>query len=210
MTIKFKHNPHDLPIRITSPFGMRIHPVTGKKTGHNGIDIGAKKAGVQGDPLYAVDDGTVSISKVNGGGVKSGYGYYIKIKHSWGYTLYGHLKSLEVSVGQKVKAGRVIAHMGNTGTSTAAHLHFGVDKTGKEDWVDPKPYLLKEEEDEVTQEQFNAMMETYLTQRKAKPVSGWAAQHWSEATKKDYVDGKAPQGLITREEVATIFNKVLK
>ena len=72
---------------------------------HDGIDIGALIPGVEGDKLYAVADGLVIISKVNGGGVTKGYGYYIVIQHDGFSTLYGHLQELILNVGQTVKAG---------------------------------------------------------------------------------------------------------
>ena len=150
--IKFKANPTPSK-RITSPFGMRKHPVTGKQVGHNGIDFGALTPGKDGDPIFAVDDGYVLINKVNGGGVAKGYGYYIVIQHSWGASLYGHLNRLSfLAVGQKVKAGQKIGEMGNTGTSTATHLHFGITDGdfNKRSWVDPLPYLIGGKNMEVT------------------------------------------------------------
>jgi len=145
--IKFLHNP-TTSTRITSPYGYRKHPVTNKYTGHNGIDIGATKRGINGDKLYAVADGEVIISKVNGGGIKKGYGYYIVVQHNGFATLYGHQMSLIVKVGQRVKAGQLIGYMGNTGTSTATHLHFGVTEGNywNMKWINPALYLLNKSE----------------------------------------------------------------
>lgn len=139
MGIKFIYNP-TTSTSISSNFGYRFHPVLKKYKGHQGIDIRPLKRGVSGDKLFAVADGKVIISKVNNGGVKCGYGYYCVIQHNGFQTLYGHQKNLSVKVGQSVKAGDVIGYMGNTGTSTNVHLHFGL-KNNKGNWIDPKPYL---------------------------------------------------------------------
>lgn len=108
--------------RITSPFG---HRGTGF---HNGVDFGAMKQGVQGDNVYAVSDGIVIISKCNNGGISKGYGYYVVIEHDHHCSLYAHLQKLEVEIGQEVKKGDIIGHMGNTGDSTGPHLHFEIRK----------------------------------------------------------------------------------
>ena len=120
--IKFKHNPTKNQ-RITSEFGKR--DFAGLQF-HSGVDFGAISPGVEGDELYAVTDGVVKVSKADSGNKNVGYGYYIVIEHDGYCTLYAHLASLELKVGQTVKAGDIVAHMGNTGTSTAAHLHFEV------------------------------------------------------------------------------------
>jgi len=147
MDIQFKNRPCK-STRVTSPFGSRWGSF------HDGIDIGALTPGVDGDELYAVADGTVIISKVNGGGVKVGYGNYIVIQHDGFCTLYGHMQKLGLPVGTKVKAGDVIGYMGNTGSSTGTHVHFRVAKCnyGSDFFnkdsngitmgsVDPEPYL---------------------------------------------------------------------
>ncbi|HCX63436.1 MAG TPA: hypothetical protein DHU59_13495 [Clostridiales bacterium] len=120
--IKFKYNPTKNQ-RITSEFGKR--DFAGLQF-HSGVDLGAITPGVEGDELYAVDDGIVRVSKADSGNKNIGYGYYIVIEHEGYCTLYAHLTSLELKVGQTVKAGDIVARMGNTGTSTAAHLHFEV------------------------------------------------------------------------------------
>jgi len=147
--IKLKNWPTDSK-RITSPFGPRWGEF------HDGDDIGAVEPGIEGDDIYAVADGEVIISKVNGGGVTKGYGYYIAIKHDGFCTLYGHLQGLIVQVGQVVKSGQIVGKMGSTGTSTAAHLHFRLiegntvsfekDSTGKtKGSVNPEPFLRESE-----------------------------------------------------------------
>jgi len=117
---------------ITSPYGTRVHPVTGKVKTHSGIDIGAG----MGTNIFAAADGTVIVSGWNSGG----YGNYVVIDHGGGITtLYAHCSSLLVSRGQKVSRGQVIAKCGSTGMSTGPHLHFEVLKNGAH--TDPYAYL---------------------------------------------------------------------
>lgn len=107
--------------------GGLINPAPGSiKTqgihGYNGVDLG----GAMGSPIRAAAAGTVIVAKGDGGW-NGGYGNYIVIKHSNGtQTLYGHLSSLSVGVGETVSQGETIGGMGNTGKSTGTHLHFEV------------------------------------------------------------------------------------
>lgn len=104
---------------ITSSYGTRVHPVTGRVKTHSGVDIGA----AYGTNIYAANSGTVIVAGWNSGG----YGNYVVIDHGGGYTtLYGHCSSLLVSKGQTVTKGQVIAKVGSTGMSTGPHLHFEV------------------------------------------------------------------------------------
>lgn len=122
---EFKHLPHDV-CRVTSEFGYRTHPITGAKYNfHQGLDIGAKNAGIAGDKLYAVADGKVVYSASMMSTVY-GYGHFIIIDHGNFSTLYGHMLGLIRGVNEFVKAGQVVGYMGSTGASTAAHLHFEV------------------------------------------------------------------------------------
>lgn len=109
---------------VTSPYGYRIHPVTGKQRFHSGVDIGAP----YGSSIYAANSGTVIVSGYNSGG----YGNYVVISHGGGYsTLYAHCSSLLVSAGQQVAKGQVIAKCGSTGMSTGPHIHFEIQQGGK-------------------------------------------------------------------------------
>lgn len=124
-SIKFNHLPHEI-CRITSPFGYRINPITGAKSSfHQGIDIGAIKAGVEGDKLFAVANGVVVYTAFMAS-KEYGYGYFVIIQHKGFCTLYAHMKGLIVKVNQEIKAGQIVGYMGSTGASTAAHLHFEV------------------------------------------------------------------------------------
>ncbi|MBA1337202.1 MAG: Peptidase M23B [Firmicutes bacterium] len=112
---------------LTSPFGMRYHPVTGEYRMHTGIDIAAD----EGKDVAAVADGTVRIA-----GKYGGYGYAVVLEHEGGYsTLYGHNSRITVRQGEGVRRGRKIAEIGSTGVSTGPHLHFEVRRNGS--FVDP-------------------------------------------------------------------------
>lgn len=115
-------------IRVTSPFGYRIHPITGRRQMHNGVDY----AGAIGDPVYAVTTGTVVFAGRDGPS-----GLKIVLRHADGtLTYYLHLSAIGVRVGQTVKTGQIIGRVGSTGLSNGPHLHFGVfDK--KQGWVNP-------------------------------------------------------------------------
>lgn len=116
--------PRGLPARgwLTSSFGMRLSPFTRVRTMHEGLDIAARI----GTPVYATADGIVSQSHY-----AEGYGKLVVIDHGYGYkTYYGHNSRLLVKVGQRVKRGDMIAAVGNTGSSTGAHVHYEVRLNG--------------------------------------------------------------------------------
>lgn len=122
--------------RITSSYGYRTHPVTGKKSSmHNGIDIGAP----QGTKIVAAADGVVILAEYYGT-----YGNTVMIDHGGGVvTLYGHIRNggIKVKKDQKVSKGDKIAEVGSTGRATGPHLHFSVIKDGV--YVDPMKYFNK-------------------------------------------------------------------
>ncbi|HEY0922096.1 M23 family metallopeptidase [Rheinheimera pacifica] len=105
--------------RRSSRFGVREHPIIGKQQHHKGVDLSASR----GTPIYAPADGVVEIVRPN----KQGYGNLLKIRHAFGFsTLYAHLDSFKVKSGHFVHKGELIATSGNTGLSTAPHLHYEV------------------------------------------------------------------------------------
>ncbi|WP_295628149.1 M23 family metallopeptidase [uncultured Corynebacterium sp.] len=111
---------------LTSGYGPRWGAM------HNGIDI----ANGIGTPIHAVMGGVVTDS-----GPASGYGNWIRVKHNDGsVSVYGHMETLAVSVGQTVTAGQYIAGMGNQGHSTGSHLHFEIHPNGSTP-VDPQEWL---------------------------------------------------------------------
>ncbi len=123
--------------RITSPFGPRRHPVTGVQSFHRGIDIVSSTPNA---PIHAIAAGTVVFS-----GWASGYGNYIVIQHdATTFSGYGHNRTNQVRVGDRVSAGQQIAIMGTTGVSTGVHLHLNIMKNTTNFWsghVNPAPLL---------------------------------------------------------------------
>lgn len=118
---------------LSSPFGYRIHPISGVKKLHTGMDM----AVAQGTPIYAAESGVVIVAQW-----WSSYGNCIIIDHGGGlWTLYGHIKTggILVEKGDTVKRGEKIALVGSTGQSTGPHLHFEVRKNSEP--VNPAPYL---------------------------------------------------------------------
>ena len=113
---------------MTSNFGKRVDPITGKARMHSGIDIAAPA----GSAIQSVRPGTVTFA-----GEKSGYGLVVYVDHGDGLeTRYAHCSKLHVKTGEKITQGHRIADVGSTGRSTGNHLHFEARRNGKA--VDPK------------------------------------------------------------------------
>ncbi|HAE13760.1 MAG: M23 family metallopeptidase [Chitinophagales bacterium] len=109
--------------RISSGFGYRIHPVYKFAKMHEGLDFTAPR----GTDVFATADGVVETANIS----SRGYGNEIVINHGYGYkSRYAHLNGFAVKQGQKVKRGELIGYVGNTGLSTAPHLHYEVEKDG--------------------------------------------------------------------------------
>jgi len=116
---------------VTSEFGYRISPFTGRREFHRGIDIASR----MGDDILAPANGVV-VKK----SVEPGMGNVVKIDHGNGIiTAYGHLSKIIVKNGQRVKRGDVIGQLGNSGHSTGPHLHYGICVNGV--YVNPRKYL---------------------------------------------------------------------
>jgi murein DD-endopeptidase MepM/ murein hydrolase activator NlpD len=116
---------------LTSRFGMRVSPFTGRRQFHAGIDV----AGAPGSPVIATARGRVVFA-----GPKGPMGQTVIIDHGHGVeTHYGHNQELRVKRGQQVERGDVIANLGNTGRSTGPHLHYTVEVNGKA--VNPLDYI---------------------------------------------------------------------
>lgn len=129
--------------RLASGFGFRIHPIYKVKKMHEGTDFSVKT----GTPVYATGDGTIRWTKSAFGG----YGKQIEINHGFGFrTKYAHLSEFRVKKGQKVKRGEIIGYSGNTGGSTAPHLHYEVILEGKK--VNPVNYFYKDLSDDQYEE----------------------------------------------------------
>ncbi|HEY9011321.1 MAG TPA: M23 family metallopeptidase, partial [Devosia sp.] len=115
--------------RLSSRYGVRVHPIFKTRRLHAGIDLAAPR----GTPIYAAGDGVVELA-----GWKSGYGRYVEIKHVNGFeTGYGHMNKIADSMkpGTRVRQGQVIGYVGSTGNSTGNHLHFEIRVNGRT--VDP-------------------------------------------------------------------------
>lgn len=104
--------------RITSPYGWRADPFTGTREFHGGLDIGAP----DGTPVHAARDGRVTEV-----GTNEEFGRFVVISHPGGYeTLYGHLSSINATIGEEVSTGFILGAVGHTGRATGPHLHFEV------------------------------------------------------------------------------------
>jgi murein DD-endopeptidase MepM/ murein hydrolase activator NlpD len=116
---------------LSSQFGQRVDPITGKTAWHSGVDF----AGRDGSDVIAVASGVITFA-----GERSGYGKLVEISHANGYvTRYAHHKELVVQAGDVVKKGETIGIMGSSGRSTGPHVHFEVLKNGR--GVDPARYV---------------------------------------------------------------------
>ncbi|GIQ69218.1 hypothetical protein DUZ99_12685 [Xylanibacillus composti] len=123
--------------KVTSTFGTRKDPFTGRWSFHSGIDI----AGSHGSSVYTTADGVVTHA-----GYSRSEGYNVIINHSNGIkTHYMHLSKITVEQGESVEKGDIIGQMGSTGRSTGTHLHYEVIVNGQS--VDPKPYMKSSRED---------------------------------------------------------------
>lgn len=131
--------------RLSSGFGIRIHPILKIGKLHKGIDFAASP----GTPIYATADGKVTVSGRHGG-----YGNAVVINHGYGYeTLYGHMNRVKVSAGKQVKRGDIIGYVGSTGMSTGPHLHYEVHKDGEA--VDPVSFFYQD----VSPDEFKILLD---------------------------------------------------
>ena len=218
---------------LTSKFGWRTHPVTGVKNSfHQGVDL-ARQPNTNVEVLAAADGEVIRV------GALGTYGNVVMIKHIINGkrmdTNYAHLKSWSVKVGQKVKQGQQIGIMGNTGSSTAPHLHFEIHNgpwaTGQPNAVDPSKYIkfyskgeitkmekrIKELEEEVKalNRQFSNFMQAveklpvYTSNEK---VSDYAAGALKFAVDTGLLKGDTkgnlnPHGVLTRQDFAVVMQR---
>jgi murein DD-endopeptidase MepM/ murein hydrolase activator NlpD len=150
--------PLAIPVDITSVFGWRVHPITGKWSFHSGTDLGAP----MGTPVLAAYSGQVSLAEFMGG-----YGLSVLLDHSHGSheTRYAHLSEVFVKPGQWVQQGSVIGLVGSTGNSTGPHLHFEALESAQGSLVAIDPSL----ELQTTLTQFAAMLKTARLTAKVPP-----------------------------------------
>lgn len=125
--------------KITDKFGYRIHPISGKKKFHNGLDLVSK---TKKRELYAIDDGYVQKVVSNQNKATTGYGNYIWVRYPR-YDLsllYAHCNSIKLKKGASVKKGTIVAIEGKTGGTTGVHLHLGMTRIGSDTWLNPENY----------------------------------------------------------------------
>jgi len=134
--------------RTASGWGYRIHPIYKVRKMHWGMDFTAPV----GTPVFATGNGKVA--EVAGSkSTRNGFGMSVTINHDYGYkTIYAHLSGFNVTQGQSVKRGDIIGYVGNSGTSTAPHLHYEVHKDGQK--VNPAFYYFKD----LTAEEYDRMI----------------------------------------------------
>lgn len=208
-------NPFD-GYRLTSPFGMRKHPVSGINKFHRGVDLVVTPAD---GPIYAFVAGEVLHAQMGVSGSGFGnYGIVVAIKDDKGFLhVYAHLSAAGIKVGQQVKRGQLIGKQGSTGISSGAHLHYEVRKAASPQYgytateagvVEPTKYLIDyygqtpvKEDKPVTQP---------VTTRDINVPSKWAEAAWAEVTANGYFDGTRPGAQITREESAIVTNRLRK
>jgi murein DD-endopeptidase MepM/ murein hydrolase activator NlpD len=121
------------PMKITSPYGERMHPIIGEEAFHRGVDLRAN----YGSPILAPADGVVLYI-----GSKTAYGNMVVVLHGGGIaTVYGHLWKFAVQPYERVQKGQLLGYTGNTGFSTGPHLHFEVRQDGEPtnplEWLPP-------------------------------------------------------------------------
>ena len=135
--------------KVVSGFGYRYHPILHYRRLHSGIDMTAPT----GTPVYATGDGVVRIAGRSTQGL-SGYGVVAVVDHGYGFqTLYAHLQSVKVRVGQKVKRGEQIGTVGSTGMASGTHLHYEVIQNDKK--VDPVYYFFND----LTPDEYEEVLE---------------------------------------------------
>lgn len=127
-------NLNNMPVRdayISSNFGYRADPISGRTAFHGGIDF----AGTEGSDVYSVADGVVTYS-----GQRTGYGNVVEVNHGDGLvTRYAHARAVAVKAGDMVSKDQLVAYMGSTGRSTGTHLHYEVLRNGKQ--IDPTTFI---------------------------------------------------------------------
>ncbi len=117
---------------ISSPFGMRMHPILGYEKMHNGVDMACPAM----TPIYASRSGVVTVADFQPGGA----GNYVQLNHGDGYrSIYMHMTYYTVAPGQYVRQGQIIGYVGDSGLSKGNHLHFGISYKGT--YVNPLAYI---------------------------------------------------------------------
>ena len=133
-TSRQKVDLNNMPVRdayISSNYGYRADPLTGRTAFHGGIDF----AGTEGSDVFSVADGVVTFA-----GKRTGYGNVVEVNHGDGLvTRYAHARAVAVKAGDIVSKDQLVAYMGSTGRSTGTHLHYEVLRNGKQ--IDPTSFI---------------------------------------------------------------------
>lgn len=186
---------------VTCTFGPRIHPVTGVRSSHNGVDVVG--SGYTLAHITAHTGGTVEYA-----GYNFTLGYHVNIRLKNGDMMqYCHMtKALQVSAGDTVTEGQIIGTMGSTGLSTGAHLHFGIKRGGE--WIDPEPYLYSDYlEDTMTGKEIYYELTKYTA---SLDLPKWAQEEWNAAVEAGITDGTNPCLLIPRYQAAIMALRAMK
>lgn len=202
--IVFNHLPV-VPLRITSNFGKRNTGIQGASTEHRGIDLGRDFSKAE-TTIFNVSDGTVIGNYWN-----DVRGWVVVIDHGEFKTLYQHLKAQSpLKAGRKVRSGQQIGVMGKSSKKLkiATHLHF--ELRVNDNPIDPLPYL---QEEDMTQEKFNEMMDNYLSELAEKEPSDWSKEQrkWAETNgliTGDTKGNKQYKSFVTREQIAILFKRL--
>jgi murein DD-endopeptidase MepM/ murein hydrolase activator NlpD len=199
--------------RISSPFGMRIHPITHKPKFHKGIDY------VKGhdEPIYAVVGGLVTHARMGKDGSGFGkYGNVVAIEDKYGSLhVYAHLNSCLVKEGKRVEKGTVIGRQGTTGQSTGSHLHYEVRKKSS-------PSFGWEASENSVYEPIAYLENYFAKEKKEEPQifpdvanDRWSTKEIKSAVQngfmRGYPDGTfRPGQQVTREELACTLVRIMK
>lgn len=213
-------------VNLTSRYGYRV--LYGQQEWHPGLDL----VGLDDTTIIAPCDGVIKSSAIYYEPLYQGdrtyeWGNYIRLDTNDGYQIYMcHMAQRFVTVGQIVKRGQPLGIMGSTGRSTAPHTHFEVRKNGQT--LNPCQFLeipneggiykniepKKEEEEEMTQEQFNKMLkQAFIDLAKEQPTSGWGADAIAWGLKNGIIKGDnkgntMPKKPMNREEVLTVLKRL--
>lgn len=153
--------------RVTSRFGMRLHPILGYERMHSGVDLAA----AWGTPVRAVRSGAVSFAGWNGG-----HGEYVMIRHAGGLVSgYGHMSRVAVVQGRAVAAGEVIGYVGATGLATGPHLHFELFRDGRA--IDPMTVEPPQLDEATRQREWQDMQSRLAWFRRLIPGAALRAAH---------------------------------
>jgi len=185
--------------RVTSPYGFREHPIRENMDFHPGVDYGNINGSK--DSILAIADGIVRYKQND----SDGYGYYLVIDHGSFCSLYAHLKTRFVNVGDKVLEGDKIALKGTSGSSTGVHLHFEIRECiYRKFW---QRYYNGEWKYAVDPEKFYLASQEYGVKPKDTP-DDYAVESWRLMFELGLLDGTRPKSPVLRQELGEILSRI--